>query len=151
MTTRRLLALLALLLLALPAAIGAQAPRSEAELDAMVKNLASQLRCPVCQGVSIEDSPTELAYEMKAVIRQQLAEGRSPEEVKAYFTDRYGEWVLLQPKATGFNLVVYLLPLVMMLAGGGFVYRTIRRWSHEAPSELRAAGDDDTADTAAGR
>jgi cytochrome c-type biogenesis protein CcmH len=143
MMLRRTLALLTLLLLALPAALPAQAPRDEAELNAMVKNLASQLRCPVCQGVSIQDSPTELAHEMKAVIRQQLVDGKSPEEVKAYFTERYGEWVLLQPKAEGFNLVVYLLPVVMLLAGVGFIYRTIRRWSHDAPSDLRlAAGDE---------
>jgi cytochrome c-type biogenesis protein CcmH len=127
------------------AALQAQQPQSEAELEAMVRSLAAQLRCPVCQGVSIQDSPTELAHEMKDVIRQQLREGKSPEEVKTYFTDRYGEWVLLQPKPEGFNLVVYILPVVILLVGTGFVYKTIQRWSHEEPSELHLGSEDDPA------
>jgi cytochrome c-type biogenesis protein CcmH len=138
MILRRWLFLVCAALVILPAALTSQSPRSEAELEAMVKNLASQLRCPVCQGVSIQDSPTELAYEMKDVIRQQLVEGKSPEQVKAYFVERYGEWVLLQPKPEGFNLIVYLLPLVVLLVGGGFVYTTVQKWSRSEPSELRS-------------
>jgi cytochrome c-type biogenesis protein CcmH/NrfF len=64
MITRRYIVLFTIALvalLAIPGSLFGQRPRSEAELDAMVKNIAAQLRCPVCQGVSIEDSPTELA------------------------------------------------------------------------------------------
>jgi cytochrome c-type biogenesis protein CcmH len=139
MSMRRFIALFTLLLLGMATLAAAQSPRDDAELEAMVRNLAAQLRCPVCQGVSIQDSPTELAFEMKAVIRQQLVDGKSPEEVKAYFTERYGEWVLLQPKAEGFNLIVYVLPFAVLLVGVGFVYKTIQRWSHDEPSELRAS------------
>ncbi len=74
--------------------------------------VASQLRCPVCQGESIQESPAELAKEMRQVVREQLAAGRSSEEVKAYFVSKYGEWILLEPKAHGANLTVYLLPFV---------------------------------------
>lgn len=101
----------------------------ETDLEAMTRRLASQLRCPVCQGLSIEDSPTELAQNMRAVVREQLAEGRTPDEVKVYFVNRYGEWILLEPEPRGFNLTIYLLPVLAVLAGGIFVAFVIRRWS----------------------
>lgn len=99
-----------------------QGESPDSALDATVSRIASQLRCPVCEALSIEDSPTELAREMKGVIRDQLAAGRTPGEVKAYFVDTYGEWVLLQPEASGFNLLVYVLPLLAILGGAGLVF-----------------------------
>ncbi len=98
-------------------------------LEERTRQVAAELRCPVCQGNSIQDSPSELAQEMKGVVRDQLASGKSPEEVKAYFVQKYGEWILLEPKASGFNLVVYLLPLVMVLAGGFVIWRAVRKWT----------------------
>jgi cytochrome c-type biogenesis protein CcmH len=139
MSWTRLVLLLLAAMLAMPAPASAQSPRNEVELEAMVRSLASQLRCPVCQGVSIQDSPTELAFEMKDVIRQQLREGKSPEQVKDFFVERYGEWVLLQPKPQGFNLLVYFLPLVMLLAGGWVVYSTVQKWSRPGPADPRFA------------
>jgi cytochrome c-type biogenesis protein CcmH len=133
MRTLRLVALL-LLAAALPLAAAAQ-PMSEADLDRATRELASEMRCPVCQGVSIQDSPTELAVEMKGVIRQQLAEGKTRDEVRGYFVERYGEWVLLEPKARGFNLLVYLLPLVGLLAGGAVVTAIVRRWTRIPPGD----------------
>lgn len=97
--------------------------------EEMVRRLASELRCPVCQGLSVQDSPTELAQQMKAVIRGQLQQGRTPDEVRKYFVGRYGEWILLKPEASGFNLVVYLLPFAMLLAGAVVVALTVRRWT----------------------
>lgn len=142
MKIRRLLPLLCLLGLALPA--GAQTPAgvaaTDAAIEATTRELAAQMRCPVCQGVSIQDSPTELAQEMKSVIRQQLADGRSPEEVKAYFVDRYGEWILLQPEPKGFNLLVYVLPVLGLLAGGGVVAVTVRRWTRLPASGVPRIG-----------
>jgi cytochrome c-type biogenesis protein CcmH len=142
MIARRVILVLTLAfaaVLALPGDAVGQKQWSERELDATVKSLASQLRCPVCQGVSIQDSPTELAYEMKAVIRQQLVDGSTPDEVKGYFVERYGEWVLLQPEMAGFNLIVYIAPLIILLFGLGYVYRTVRRWSAPEGSELAVA------------
>jgi cytochrome c-type biogenesis protein CcmH len=128
-----------LLSLALPAGAGGQA-MTEAQIEAVTRELASKMRCPVCQGVSIQDSPTELAVEMKNVIRQQLVEGQTPDEVKAYFVARYGEWVLLEPERKGFNLVVWLLPWFGLLAGGGMVVVLVRRWTRVPPSEVDLAG-----------
>ena len=104
-------------------------------LEAQTTALASELRCPVCQGNSIQDSPSELAQQMRDLIRDQLRAGKTPVEVRAYFVDKYGEWILLTPKATGFNLVVYVVPLLVILGGGAIVWRAVRRWTTTPASD----------------
>jgi len=101
----------------------------DSALEAATTMLASELRCPVCQGNSIQDSPSELAQQMRDLIRDQLRAGKTPDEVRAYFVDKYGEWILLSPKATGLNLIVYLVPLAAVLVGGLVVWRTVKRWT----------------------
>lgn len=115
--------------------VAAQVPDSatvpvvaETHLDSLTRSVAQQLRCPVCQGLSLQDSPSELAQEMRSVIREQLASGKSPDEVKRYFVGRYGEFILLEPEARGFNLAVYILPVVVVLGGGLLIFVSARRW-----------------------
>lgn len=144
------LALAALLALAAPAVAHAQAigvgpvdslrqgESWDPVLEARVSALAAELRCPVCQGLSIEDSPTDLAREMRGVVREQLAAGRSEEQVRAYFVDKYGEWILLQPEPSGFNLLVYVLPWLAVLAGAAVIALLVRRWMR-APAAPDAA------------
>lgn len=105
---------------------------SDSALEAMTTVLASELRCPVCQGNSIQDSPSELAQQMRDLIRDQLRSGKTPDEVRSYFVDKYGEWILLSPKAEGLNLIVYIVPLIAVLVGGLVVWRTVRRWTTTA-------------------
>lgn len=124
-------------------AASGQAPAlalADSTLEAAVRRIASELRCPVCQGLSLQDSPTELAQEMKAVIREQLAAGRSAEEVRAYFVSKYGEWILLEPEPRGFNLLVYVLPALALVAGVAVVVASVRRWSRAAVGAEAEAG-----------
>lgn len=111
----------------------AEAPRltasTDSALEARTSAVASQLRCPVCQGLSIQDSPSDLSRSMRAVVRDQLAQGKSPDEVKAYFVSKYGEWILLQPKASGFNLLAYAVPLLVVIGGGLVILFAVRRWT----------------------
>ena len=111
----------------------------DSALEARTREVAAVLRCPVCQGLSIQDSPSELSLQMKDVVRQQLKAGKSPEEVKAYFVSKYGEWILLQPKASGANLLVYILPIVLVLGGAVFIWLMVKRWSRPGgePAEVR--------------
>ena len=111
----------------------------DSALEARTKEVASVLRCPVCQGLSIQDSPSELSLQMKDVVRQQLSEGKSPEEVKAYFVSKYGEWILLEPKASGANLLVYLLPIALVLGGGVFIWVMVRKWSASGAAASEAS------------
>jgi cytochrome c-type biogenesis protein CcmH len=101
---------------------------AESTLDARTKDLAAQLRCPVCQGLSIQDSPSELSQQMRALVRQQLADGKSPDEIKSYFVARYGEWILMAPEAHGFNWLVYVLPFAMLGVGGWVLTLALKRW-----------------------
>ncbi len=103
-------------------------------LEARTAEVASQLRCPVCQGLSIQDSPSELSQQMRAVVKDQLRAGKTPEEVKAYFISKYGEWILLEPKAHGFNLLVYALPVILIAAGLGVIVLAVRKWTQTPTS-----------------
>jgi cytochrome c-type biogenesis protein CcmH len=108
----------------LPLALGA----TTSDLEAQVRDIALQLRCPVCQGLSVGDSPSELANEMRTLIREQLQQGKTPAEVLDYFAERYGEWILLAPPKHGFNLVIWVLPFVLLPIGAAAVYWGARRW-----------------------
>jgi cytochrome c-type biogenesis protein CcmH len=102
---------------------------TDSALEARTSAVAATLRCPVCQGESIQDSPSELAQQMRAVVRDRLRAGESPEEIKAYFASRYGEWILLEPKMTGLNVVLYVLPVVLILGGLILVVALVRKWT----------------------
>ncbi len=119
---------------ALSAQQSVQQPAPLTTIDQQVQELSAQLRCPVCQGTSLKDSPSELAQQMRAVIRSQLEEGKTPAQVRQYFVSKYGEWILLQPEAKGFNLVVYLLPVLGLLGGALIIFGAVRRWT-AAPEE----------------
>lgn len=99
------------------------------DLEARTTAVASTLRCPVCQGESIQDSPSELARQMRAVVRDRLRAGETPEQVKAYFASRYGEWILLEPRMTGLNILLYVLPVVLVVGGIAIVVILVRRWT----------------------
>ena len=86
-----------------------------------------QLRCPVCQGVSIADSPSESAAQMRAVVRERLAAGASDDEVRAYFVARFGTWVLLAPPGDGLGALLWIVPGGSMLAGA-FALLWRARW-----------------------
>ncbi len=117
-----------LALLALPHAAGAQQP-SDSVLEARTSAVAAQLRCPVCQGLSIQDSPSELSQQMRSLVKDQLKAGKSADEVKAYFVSKYGEWILLEPKPRGFNLLVYALPVLLVAGGIALITVVVRRWT----------------------
>jgi cytochrome c-type biogenesis protein CcmH len=123
--------------------------REDSILEARTRALAAELRCPVCQGLSLADSPSELSQEMKSVIREQLRAGKSEEEVRQYFISKYGEWILLEPEARGFNLLIYALPVLGLIAGIGVLATAARRWTRQALPEPDAsippAEDEDVA------
>jgi cytochrome c-type biogenesis protein CcmH/NrfF len=108
----------------------------ETPIDRQTREISSQLRCVVCQGLSLQDSPSQLAQDMRAVVREKLEEGMTPDEVKAFFLESYGEWVLLRPEPKGFNLVVYIMPVLMLFGGAGFVFFKVRHWTAAKPEEV---------------
>jgi cytochrome c-type biogenesis protein CcmH len=83
----------------------------------------------VCQNLSVADSPSDLAKEMRNLVRELVQQGKSPKEIQDYFVSRYGEFVLLSPPKRGFNLLVWVLPFLAIGVGAGAVYLVVRRWT----------------------
>jgi cytochrome c-type biogenesis protein CcmH len=102
-------------------------PISGTELDLITEEVAGIMRCPVCQGLSIADSPTALAIAMKAEVKEMLSKGYSESQVLDYFEQSYGEFIRLEPKARGFNLFVWLAPLAVLLGGLLFLAARMRK------------------------
>jgi len=112
-------------------------PLSGAVLDARTEDVSSLLRCPVCQGLSVADSPATMALNMKAQVKELLAAGYDEEQILSYFERSYGEFVRLQPPLRGVNWIVWVAPLAALLAGAGVVAWVLsgRRARAAAPAE----------------
>ncbi|HEX9737529.1 MAG TPA: cytochrome c-type biogenesis protein [Thermoanaerobaculia bacterium] len=101
-------------------------PLSGAALEELTEEVAGRMRCPVCQGLSVADSPSDAAVAMKAEVRALLAAGYTPAQTVRYFETSYGEFIRLAPKAEGFNLVVWIAPVAMLLIGAAIIAWRLR-------------------------
>lgn len=117
-----ILALLLLLTTEVPRGV----PLQGDALARQTQEIASRLRCPVCQGLSIADSPSEMAINMKTEVRDMLARGYTREQIESHFVRSYGEFVLLQPKFEGVNALVWILPLAALLLGALVIRMKLR-------------------------
>jgi cytochrome c-type biogenesis protein CcmH len=97
------------------------------EQEVRVQALGRQLRCAVCQGVSIADSPASMARAQLDTVRKLVAEGKSDQEVLDYFVERYGEWALLEPRKSGVTLFLWLAPFGVLVLGVALVVWGQRR------------------------
>lgn len=102
-----------LLIVAIPA-FAAQVTEDPREREAL--SIAQELRCAVCQNQSIAESDADLARDMRQIIREQLAAGRSRGEIIDYFVSRYGDYVLMKPRYAGPGVLVWLGPVLLVLA-----------------------------------
>ncbi len=115
MTRTRWLIVAALIVTALAIAWSARPqPLTAAE---RVDHIAAELRCPVCQGLSVQDSPSDTARAMKDLVAQRVNEGRTDDEIRAEFRRSYGDWILLSPPLLSLSGLVWVAPLVA-IAGG---------------------------------
>jgi cytochrome c-type biogenesis protein CcmH len=96
-------------------------------IENTAKTLGRELRCPVCENDTVEDSQTALAGDLRRIIREQLAAGKSVDEVKAWLVNRYGEHILLEPAFSKENLLLWCAPLLFLLLGVGLMAKLIRK------------------------
>ena len=101
-------------------------------LDQREHDVASQLKCLVCQGELVADSPALLSQQMRAIIRQQLQSGKSEQEVIQYFVSRYGNRILWSPPWQGFTLLAWLIPIGLLLGGALLLFFVLRGWLTQA-------------------
>lgn len=92
------------------------------------RDLAAELRCPDCEGLSVLDSSTSTARAIRTEIRRRVEAGASDEEIRQSYVDRYGESILLNPEGDGLGILVWGLPVVVVLIGAGGLVLALRRW-----------------------
>ena len=133
MTTTRVVIVAALLALALTLALAARP--HDASAAERVDRITAELRCPVCQGLSVKDSPSETARQMRDLVVQRVAEGKTDTEIADEFRAAYGDWVLLAPPLVSWGGLVWLAPLAAVAAGIALAAVRLRRESPAEPPE----------------
>jgi cytochrome c-type biogenesis protein CcmH len=116
-------------------------PLSGAALVARTEEVSSLLRCPVCQGLSVADSPSSMAQKMHGQVRELVAAGYDRDQILDYFERSYGEFVRLEPPLRGVNWLVWLAPVGGLVAGGLLVTWALRRGRASAPAAEPAPCD----------
>ena len=123
---KSLCALCSLLLLGVILVPAAQGQGVDEALEQEAQRIDRMIMCPVCPAETIDQAQVEISFQMRAVIREMLAEGRSREEILDYFVDRYGPDILAAPPKSGVNLLAWILPVVGVAAGLAGVFLVIR-------------------------
>lgn len=113
-----------------------------AATDDDVRRIARQLRCPICESVSVADSPSELAGQMRGVIRAKLDAGQTDQQILDYFVAAYGDSVLLEPPRRGLSLAAWLGPAVVLILGLVILSLVLRAWLRAARPTGSAAAPD---------
>ena len=116
-------------------------PVTGTALDAKTTEIASLIRCPVCQGMSIADSPAEMAINMKRQVRALLERGYTQDQILDYFERSYGQFVRLKPTFQGVNTLVWVLPLIALGAGAAIVVGKVRRLQQPGNPATRQPSD----------
>lgn len=134
--------LLPLLAVAPVQAQGEAAPGAEVQLEDRVFDIARQLRCPTCTSESVGDSSSRISIQIRDQIQEQLRAGRTEAEILAFFQERYGDWILLEPPRRGVHLLVWLLPAIAFAAGVGGLALLVLRWTRTAREPIEADEED---------
>ena len=98
----------------------------EASNDDVKSKITKNLRCLVCQGQSVYDSDSEFAISMKLLIDKKLEEGFTEIQIYDFFRERYGEWILYDPKLNKSTYILWLLPILIFAIGGAIMIKKIR-------------------------
>ena len=106
---------------------------SDPAMESRARNLQRQLRCLVCQGESIDESGASLAGEMRQMVRQQMAEGRSDRQIEDFLTARYGNFVLMQPPLESDTYFLWAAPFLVLIGAGAVAIFVISRARKASP------------------
>ncbi|MFP9136847.1 cytochrome c-type biogenesis protein CcmH [Devosia sp. XGJD_8] len=114
--------LIALLLAAPVAALSPDEILPDPVLEQRARDISAGLRCLVCQNQSIDDSDADLAKDLRVLVRERLVAGDSDEAVRQFLVDRYGEYVLLNPRLGGHTILLWVAAPVLLIAGLGTLF-----------------------------
>lgn len=113
-------------------------PMAGVALQRRAQEIAALLRCPVCQGLAIADSPSEMATNMKGQVRELLSRGYTEAQILQYFERSYGQFVLLKPKFQGVGALVWIFPIAAVLLGIMIIILKARRLERARPATTQA-------------
>jgi len=117
-----------LLMLATPAfAVQPDEILDDPLLEARAREITAELRCVVCRNESVDDSNADIARDIRLMVRERIMAGDTNPEAIQYMVDRFGEFILLNPRASGTNLVLWLAGPGLLLAGLGVAFVSLRR------------------------
>lgn len=115
---------------------------SDPALETRARSLSQKLRCPVCQGENIDDSNAAISRDLRLYVRERLVAGDTDDQVMDNVVDRFGEFVLFEPRATGSNLILWLAGPVMALLGLLLGLRFLRTRNIAAPEVPELSADE---------
>jgi len=105
------------------------------EQQAIARDIQTELWCPICQGVRLDECEQKVCQQMRDMIDEMLLEGKSKQEIIDEFVDQYGVVILGEPPKEGVNLMAWLMPLALLLAGLGFAFWMSKKWTQKTPVE----------------
>ena len=94
-------------------------------------NLFKEIRCLVCQGQTIHESNSELAEDIKLLIREKIVEGESDDEIKQFLVEKYGEWVLMTPRFNRYTYLLWGTPLIIFILGFWFISKKVKKFRED--------------------
>jgi cytochrome c-type biogenesis protein CcmH len=116
------------------AVVGFGRSNSRPSIDDRTISVASGLRCLVCQGESVAESPSGFAKSVRALIRHELQHGRSPAWIRAFLVSKYTDSILLAPPTSGLGSIAWLAPPLLLLGGVGLLATLVYDWRRRATS-----------------
>ncbi len=108
--------------------LGLNISNLNASIEGIDENkIYKNLRCLICQGQSVAESNTEFAQTIKLVVQDLIVEGKTENEIYAFLTEKYGEWILYKPQFNQQNLVLWILPYLIFVIGGLFIFFLVKK------------------------
>ena len=99
--------------------------KSDEVNDVLKNKILKNIRCLICQGQSVYDSESEFASSIKLIIDRKINEGLKEKQIYQFLREKYGDWVIFDPKLNKNTYVLWLLPLLLFLLGGAIIYKKI--------------------------
>ncbi|HEY8825476.1 MAG TPA: cytochrome c-type biogenesis protein CcmH [Candidatus Limnocylindria bacterium] len=129
---------IAIALLVLATAVLFAARPHDVTADERIDQITTELRCPVCQGLSVKDSTSETARQMRDLVTQRVREGKTNAEIESEFRAAYGDWIFLSPPVASWSGLVWFVPIAVLVAGLVFVSGRLRGADAPLPAEPSA-------------
>ena len=100
--------------------------KSEKKNEELKSKILKNVRCLICQGQSVYDSESEFSDSIKLLVKKQIVEGKSEEQIYEFLRDKYGDWIIYDPKLNKNTYILWLLPLLLFLLGGAIMINKLK-------------------------